>query len=70
VADTRILLPTRAQQSQRLGEDVVGGEDGIEETAAALVFHDLAYPRVVGVVGVDERVEEAGIEEDQSCGSP
>jgi hypothetical protein len=70
VADPGILLAPRAQEGQRFCEDVVGGEDGIEETLPALALQDLTHPRVVGIVCVDEGVKEAGVEEDQSWGSP
>jgi hypothetical protein len=51
-------------------EHVVGCEHGIEEAVPALSIEDLAHACVVGVVAIDERIQEARIEEDQVRGSP
>ena len=52
-----------------LGQDVVRGDDGIEEPTSPLALQDLAHSYMVRVVSVDERIEKAGVEEDQSRGS-
>jgi hypothetical protein len=49
---------------------VVRGGDGFEEPTSSLMLEDLSHPDMVDVVSVDQRVKKAGVEEDQSRGSP
>ena len=64
-----VLLSARPQEGWRLSENVVRGEDEVGELSATLTLEDLFHTEVIGVVRVDERVEEACVEEDQPRGS-
>jgi hypothetical protein len=58
------------EQRDGLRDDMVGGEEEVLQTLTAEAFEDVLHPAMIVVPFHEQREQEAGVEEDQSCGSP
>jgi hypothetical protein len=70
VAHLRVRVPLRLQQCDRLGHDVVGGQEDVGELTTLVLIEDLAHLLVLLVALHEEREEEARVQKDQSDWSP
>jgi hypothetical protein len=58
------------EEGYRLGHHMIGGDDQLIQPATPVLLEDLQHPIVVDVALHEKSEEKAGVEEDQSRGSP
>ena len=66
----RILVADLASERDRFGDDVIRGEQMIDEPQILEGSEDFGDARMVGVPLRDEREEESRVEEDHTFGWP